>query len=683
MLALDTSYRTGSRDLVQEFYRPCLGFASRYDRAAGYFRSSVFTVVRREVAEFFVKGGKMRLICSVDLDASDYEAICAGLKKRDIVVGDMLVRQIDGMIAEMANYSGLEILATAIKYGFLDIKIAMPTQGVGIYHEKIGVFGDDLGNVISFIGSANETYSGWMPQGNYESIEVFWSWGAPVDASRALRHHDYFERLWDDNVPGVSVLPFDNRAKEKIEAYALKSIHDIVPSLRVEGNKMSARKPLPHQVQALQGWANNGFRGILEHATGSGKTFTAIQAIKSHCDGGGSSLILVPSELLLKQWDGEIRRELGDATVLLCGGGHSSWRERGKLRIMTEGKVSGYKRVVIAVMNTAATDEFRSRLGSVAEMLLVADEVHQIGSPHLGKCMEIQAAKRLGLSATPKRYGDEYGTSRIMEFFGGGVEPKFTLIDAIKSGRLVEYEYYPVMVGLDADEERRWIELSERIRILRFKEKAAEDPSNVRELIKRIQIRRSRIVKKAREKIRRSVDVIAKTFEEGEHWLVYCEDQVQIDEIREGLLGCGISALVYHSGLTDVQKVEVLGWFHRFGGVLLAIRCLDEGVDIPKISVAVIIASSQNPRQFIQRRGRVLRSYEGKNFAKIFDMLVVPSDVAASNEYFALLKAELMRASEFAAHSVNRYASIELLSLAERINFALNLGGEEMEDDDG
>ena len=296
--------------------------------------------------------------------------------------------------------------------------------------------------------------------------------------------------------------------------------------------------------------------------------------------------------------------------------------------------------------------------------MVVADEVHEIGSKENSKALEIESGPRLGLSATPRRYGDPVGTAKIFHFFGQVVEPPFTLEDAIKQNRLVEYEYFPAPIRLTAEESEEWQKATKEI----SKEyaRSKRDDSGTPIVSTRLQnmlIQRSRIAKKAAAKVPYAVKILSEEFVEGQSWLVYCEDQYQLSEVMDALRSRGIEACEYHTNMQGDAEAS-LDWFKRFGGVMVSIRCLDQGVDIPKISHAVILASSQNPRQFIQRRGRVLRTCPGKHRAVVYDAVVVPVCLEDEPGQLSLLKSELQRSIQFSKAAMNRSGANQLISIA-------------------
>ncbi len=178
----------------------------------------------------------------------------------------------------------------------------------------------------------------------------------------------------------------------------------------------------------------------------------------------------------------------------------------------------------------------------------------------------------------------------------------------------MNYEYFPHAVHLSDEESELWKKLTKQISFELAKSKKKDNSTGLSDKAKMLLIQRSRIAKKARVKTGLATNVIKKEFTEGQSWLVYCEDSDQLNEMLLKLRAEGLRPLEYHSNMSG-EKADALNWFKKFGGVLVSIKCLDEGVDIPAVSHAFILASSQNPRQFIQRRGRVLRKSAEKNLA--------------------------------------------------------------------
>ncbi|MBX7136149.1 MAG: DEAD/DEAH box helicase family protein [Fimbriimonadaceae bacterium] len=678
-LDLLSQYRTGEADLVGDFYLPCLRRAAEYKRAVGYFRSSVFLIVGQESVEFARRGGLIRLVCSPSLSTADSEIMERAYANRSDLSAASICEQIDRLLADDSTEYRTRVLATLIAVGSLDLRLAVREGARGIYHEKIGIFRDSSGTLVSFLGSVNETWNGWHFEGNHEVIEVFRSWASSSDKERAIRHESYFERLWSGDVPGLETIPFPDAARRRLIEVALDDLAEVdaarLTRTQLPGSRLSDQHPttdprtlLPHQTAAVAAWDACGKRGILEHATGSGKTFTAIAAMRSHLTEGLPVMVLVPSRLLLEQWALEIESQLPGVVVLRAGGGNDAWRRPGRLRALTHPVPQQRGRVILATIQTAVTDDFMTGVKGGRHLMIVADEVHQTGSTVNSRIYQLESGPRLGLSATPERFGDPDGTARMFSFFGPVVPPPFTLRDAIDAGRLVEYEYYPHPIPLAPDEARSWKDLTMQL----IREIGGGSPDGLsRPLSDRARmllIRRARIAKKARNKVALAAHVLRSSFSRGQRWLVYCEDAQQLSEVMASLRSDGLKPTEYHTAMLGDMSAT-LGWFKSFGGILVSIRCLDEGVDIPAVDHALILASSQNPRQFIQRRGRVLRRAQDKSLARIHDAIVTPLSLEEEPEQVALLRSEFARAVEFADGALNKGASATLRSLAVQLGF--------------
>tara|TARA_A200000159_G_scaffold164892_1_gene197115 strand:- start:7413 stop:9515 length:2103 start_codon:yes stop_codon:yes gene_type:complete len=675
-LQLKEEYRTGESNLVNDFYLPCLEQSYLYQRSVGYFSSTVFLLIGPEIIKFAKNGGKIQLICSPSLSVSDIQALERGYSDGKEWVSDELLCSIDTLFRDDRLIKNTEALATLIKLNVIEVKLAFRKNSVGIYHEKLGIL-SGIDEKVSFKGSVNETWSGWHERGNYESLDIFCSWIEGRDERQVSRHTRYFERLWNNKIEELEVISFPNVAKSRLEERALNSIEDIdVDSLtdyfsignQHEKSKtaksQNERKPLPHQLEALEGWQRQGCRGILEHATGSGKTFTALTALKSHLADDGVAIVIVPDRLLHRQWADEIKEEILDVTILKAGDGHNRWKKGKSLQYFTMPGEGLGRRIVLVTMGTACKPEFLNSISGGEHIMVVVDEVHEIGSRENSKALTIDAGKKLGLSATPIRYSDPIGTQKIFDYFGSIVQPPFTLVDAIESGRLVEYEYLPQAIRFTAEESEKWEEATKEIsrEFARSKrdESGAPIPSPK---LQNMLIQRARIAKKAEAKIPYAVKTVVENYSEGESWLIYCEDQYQLSEVMEGLKLKGLSPCEYHTNMEGDSGAS-LEWFKKFGGIMVSIRCLDQGVDIPKISHAIILASSQNPRQFIQRRGRVLRTCPGKYKAVIYDAVMVPVCLESEPGQLSLLKSELQRSIQFSKTAMNKSGSNKLISIA-------------------
>jgi superfamily II DNA or RNA helicase len=681
-ITMALGYSSGDDDLLRDFYIPCLSSSNKYSRAAGYFRSTLYIAVGLAFSDFATRGGRIRLVCSPHLSPEDIGALDSGYEER-VVVGRRSQDDIRQLLTDLKCRPVTEFLATLVAARVLDIRVAYKPNRVGIFHQKLGIFEDTQGNRVSFNGSANETFSAWDVESNSESFDVFRSWESGV-AERVTRHSAYFERLWAGEVRGLRVVDFPDLAREELVAAKLPSgIDDAAERVRhlvggeppaqpikiEEAPRRSIRVLQKHQREVIESWHASGNRGIVAHVTGSGKTVTALHVMREWCQSDGTVLVLVPSALLAKQWVKEIDKDLGDlnCAVLTAGAGsdRASWEPflGDFTRPMRELGV----RVTVATLQTASKQTFRARLQDGKHLLVVADEVHRAGSSGYANLLEIKNGATLGLSATPARFGDPEGTQRIFDYFGPILEPKFQIPDAIAAKRLVPYDYFVHQMRLTAHEQEAWDGLTAMIRRDYARLPKGVDGARVAsDKFRLLLFRRAAILKQASEKVDLAANVLRENFKQDDRWLVYCDSQKQLEAIRARLLDNRLPAYEYHSSM-EGDRDATLNHFSERGGIVVAIRCLDEGVDIPNVNRALILASSTNSREFIQRRGRVLRTHEDKFSAEVHDCVVLPA--APSHDVgddVAILRTELRRCAEFAQHSRNRAVALELAVLARR-----------------
>lgn len=653
-LSLRRRYSSGRHDLIREFFEPCLEASVSYDRATGFFASSVFVLVGVPVADFALRGGHMRLVCSPRLTGDDIHAIEEGYQQRQ--AGESVLGDLERILEDPVGGAAVRLLATLVSVGAMDVRLALRSDPAeGLFHDKVGIFTDLEENRVTFTGSANETWSAWSGQGNHEYFHAFSSW-KDADRERVRDDSEYFESLWEGREEGLAVVPFPDVARERLEDLA----HPEGPTVAEEQLRIAVdvagRPPRPtlraHQSSAVASWESLGHRGILEHATGSGKTITALACIDHALRSGKRTVVLVPSRTLLRQWHHETSAYFGsEAETLLVGGGHTEWRVGSLLRDFL---TTGYGRIVIATMDTAASEDFVGRITDIAGLLVIADEVHRIGSTHRRRVLSTDSEWRLGLSATWEREGDPEGTAAISEYFGSVLEPRYGIRDAITDGYLCEYRYFVHEVELDADERDLWAEMSAAV-----SRSLAMNDGEMTDAVRHLLIRRARIVKKARGKVELASQVLGRHYQDGDAWLLYCDDSAQLREVRGAVEERGLHCFEYHTNMVG-DSLAALEEFSRSGGIMLSINCLDEGVDIPRISHALILASSTTRREFIQRRGRVLRKHESKHRAAVHDVLVTPGgfDEPASASF---LRTELARAREFLGSATDSAATAVIL----------------------
>jgi superfamily II DNA or RNA helicase len=673
--SLKNVYFTDEDNVIERLYSPCLKNASKYVRAVGYFRSSVFSLMTEDLLDFAINGGKICLITSIHFDKNDYDTILSNLGH------DILVQELVDMRKNPELVSTTEMLAALVCYGALEIKIAIRKNG--IYHKKKGYFEDECGHIVLFHGSGNETLTALNPdidEGSSEEFTVYNSESESWATHGALHHQKIISELDGSNVgstPIIEIGKLDPNLFNFIEGkdwLDLEFHRDSANSRQALLSDLWNKKPKlfklrNHQSEGLGRWKDNDHSGILQHATGSGKTITALTPIKEHVQNGLPVLILVPSRLLLKQWIDEVDQFIEDVSILPVGTGHSKWKN--VLHMWLDGKkMIGKKRVTIAIIDSAKTKQFMNNLNSNLNLFVVVDECHRIGAPSYEEICSITCSKVLGLSATPERFDE--GDERV-RLLCGPVIHEYNLEDAIKDKHLTEYVYNIHTVNLDSEEEQAYDEIKLEIsrQINRFRDKNGR--INFKKLPKSLQlkfIQAKRIIKKANQKTSVCGNIIDENYDNSnqQNWLVYCEDSSQLNEIRRELESRGIEPIYEYwsraEGASygnlddektfDFDREDTIKSWERTGGILLSIQCLDEGVNIPSISHGIILASSNNSRQFIQRRGRMLRLSAGKELAYIWDALVIPNE-SSDSEFNNYVLGEIKRAEIFSksAHSGN------------------------------
>jgi DNA phosphorothioation system restriction enzyme len=695
-LNLRDEYRSDNCQLIQDFYVPCLEQATLYSRAVGFFSSTSMAAAANGLTVFIRTGGRMRLVASPNLSEEDAMAIAAGLRSREEAITIAIVRELDQTIDNIVC-DRLACLAWLLSQEILDIKLVIPRniKNRGIYHEKLGLFADREGNIVAFTGSANESSNALVD--NFECIDVYTSWEPGVQ-QRAQRKAEHFERLWHDATPNVEVIEFPEAARRSLlklrpeqpptrePRAAARSAHYQtlanskcvlpqtigVPSLPVE---IVLR---PYQEQAIANWFANKGRGTLKMATGSGKTITALAIATELFRTQQLQLLIIvcPYRHLVTQWDKECRRF--GLNPILAFENIKAWQ--GKLSSQLYA-LRAEQQSFLTVITTNATllgQGFQSQLAYFPKKtLIVGDEAHNLGATRLAQSLPQSIPFRLALSATPERYFDESGTQVIYDYFGAVLEPEFTLSDAITQGALVHYLYYPILVELTESESQRYIALSTKIRrLIGMGEPDDENPA-----LTPLLMERSRLVGSAANKLEALRELMGDRLDTT-HTLFYCGDgtvedsaldtnERQLAAVARLLgreLGYRINTYTADTPLEERADLHDLFESGELQG-LVAIRCLDEGIDIPATQTAVILASSNNPRQFVQRRGRILRPHPHKQRATLFDMIVVPPalDRATFEMERQLLRTELIRFVEFADLADNAgEARLKLLALQQQ-----------------
>jgi len=433
-----------------------------------------------------------------------------------------------------------------------------------------------------------------------------------------------------------------------------------------------------YQQQAVANWFANQGRGTLKMATGSGKTITALAIATELYQKIGLQVLLVvcPYRHLVTQWARECQKF--NLEPILAFENVRNWQSQLSTELYN---VHSGNQSFLTIITTNATlmgEGLQSQLKYFPDKtLIVGDEAHNLGATRLEQSLPRNIGIRLALSATPERYFDEQGTQFIFDYFGSVLQPELTLADAIRQGALVHYLYYPILVELTEAETRIYAKLTKRICWAMIDEEKIENNDTLTSLL----MQRARLIGTASNKLESLRKLMINRLDSS-HTLFYCGDgsvegAVSVESGRQlaavtRLLGTELGYRINtYTAETSLAEREDLRHQFETGKLqgLVAIRCLDEGVDIPAVQTAVILASSGNPRQFIQRRGRILRPHPGKERATLFDMIVLPPDLGRETLEVErnLLKKELRRLLEFADLADNAgQARIKLLRLQQK-----------------
>jgi DNA phosphorothioation system restriction enzyme len=684
--------------MVRDFFNPCLEASTLYRRAAGYFTSSGLALAARGVASLAARQGKMQLVVSPHLEPADVDALSAAAENPMGALRAITARSLadieDALIKDRLN-----ALAWLAASGLLEIKLALRIDAKGaiargIFHEKAGIFSDSAGNHVTFSGSSNETAGGLLE--NFESVKVFCSW---KDSEGRVREEiDNFESLWQNATPGLKVLEFSSVGKELLERYRDASRPPPGIPLGVAqpvAQHINFRPPpgielRPYQKDAIRAWSQNHGRGILEMATGSGKTLTALMLASKVAERNDSLVLIVvcPFINLCRQWIREMAAFGLDPIAAFEG--RDRWQS-----LFEEGyqRVSAGLSPIHAIVTTNATfmsEGFQARLQprvttGAFHHLLIADEVHNLGAPGIKAMLPEGISMRLGLSATPERHYDLVGTQTVFDYFGGKIF-SYSLEQAISDGRLCPYRYHPVVVDLTESEAEAYEEISAKLAKLM---PGADHDEEIGQGALRLLIKRARLLASASNKITALDALIASLSERPHKAIFYCgdgrtTDSITDDEVRQiqavaRLLGekHGLRVRNFTYREKPEEREEILrDLASGFLDGVVAIRCLDEGIDLPDLRMGFLLASSTNPRQFIQRRGRLLRNSPGKQRAVIYDFIVAPPDFGGKHDDDAFnmerrfFQRELNRIVEFCRMAEN---GPEALSYLHQLRLTYNL----------
>lgn len=706
-------YRSPQDNIIKDFYIPVLENAVSYRRSVGFFSSSALIEISKGICELAKKGGKIELVASPYLSAEDEIAIRKGYESRAKIIENALLR---GLKTEPENFfekERLNLLANLVESGVLNIKIAFTENGssVGMYHEKLGLVEDSDGNKIAFSGSMNESDNAFTK--NYETVDVFCSWKSTDEKARVIQKETAFAAIWGNFDEKLKVLHFPSIDKAILEKYKrgttdfeldkkefskdrnimYKISHGdktVIPDVVAvaEADSVDAvfedklffdfkgkKSPRPHQKKAIENFESNNFQTLLAMATGTGKTLTSLfcanelsREIKLN-----SVLIIVPLKDLVDQWQKDIEECFSGEIIPIRSG--LDWK--GKLSDLRLLKIlkkdeKNKKLVIITTYDSfCGNDDKILESLDLDSTLIIADEVHKFGAASYSKKLPEKIKYRIGLSATPKRPYDEKGTKSIFDYFCPSETPYvFSIKDAIDADMLCHYEYHPTVVPLTDFEMEDYENISEKVsRLSVIINNSAKTDKEDEERLEQLLNERHRIIERAQNKKSEFIEIMQSEISKyKDRTIVFCPDgknengkdflEVYKSELWNEFVSKG--KIVRMSEYVQGTKREIIESFTAGAiDILFAKQRLNEGIDIPAAKRAFFIASSTSEREFIQRRGRVLRKSPetNKTLAEIFDFIVVPPD---RNSVYAqsIVENEIKRAMDFAATADN-YAEIE------------------------
>jgi superfamily II DNA or RNA helicase len=600
-LSFEEDYRTGDHNILNEVFRPALGEATRYWRAVGYFSSSALESFGAPLSTFIRNKGTIRLITSVELREDDIAAIEKGQGKREVSerrIGEIIDEQFSKDIND-----GVAALAALLQIGRFDIRIAIPKRGYGIYHEKVGVFFDDS-DYVAFSGSTNESKHAF--EENYESVDVYPSWTVPTRAERKLKH---FERLWNGKDPGADTYEFPDAAREKLIRIAAREPGAAYGPTSVRPTSWH------HQERALDLFIR-AERGVLNMATGTGKTRTALNIVERLMT-GLIDIVIISTEGndLLEQWYGNVVALLARMQTRV-----RVYRHFHDHKDVNEFVLGTGKRILVCSRLNVDMAMRKLTANHGQRMLLIEDEVHGLGSPASRQRLEGLSDRvrfRLGLSATPDREYDAEG-NEFIESYIGPVVFEFGLADAIRAGILAPFAYHALEYRIDSDDRQALAAV--------YKRKAAREAAGTPMSKEEIWIEISKVYKTSKAKLPIFENFIRGRPELLQRCIVFVETHEYGDEVLERVHRVHPDFRSYFSG----EDSATLRRFAK-GELQCLVTChrLSQGIDIQSLGTVVLFSSARARLETIQRMGRCLRKdpNDPAKIANVVDFIRLP-DIA-------------------------------------------------------
>ena len=718
-------YYTDQVNVIDKLYRPCLKWASTYVRDAGYFKSNVYNAMSEEILDFILRNKKnhITLITCIDVYPSDFDAIVSEQSRSE----EEVLKELRSMLVNDQLADPVKMLAAIVHAGQMTVYVSLRKREkdtpYSLDHSKSGFFSNDEKMVV-FDGSINETYPALLSglgKGNKEHFNVWAKWEQDAESwkdfanpvitrlTSDIEKDGFRDGAKESSGEGTIIVEIDSISREQLptlkdedwdpenhkERAAKRSanlykefekklasgsnLHDDDKDEQerhqkkdsaVEEESNDSHENVEewvggrdHQKEALEKWEDVGKRGILKHATGSGKTVTAIAAIERHLKENEEnfSIVVVPLVKLQSQWQKEIEK-FGMETILIGGDSGASMQE---LVIDQLSKNLFFDNsVLIVVKDTFIGDSFRKAIKSGSQTrercLLVFDECHRASEPRFQWLLdnEVVFKSTLGLSATPYPSTDEEQETsdeiwdlddikqsyefnnlvrkeRVIKLLGDVIH-EFSLADGIAKGYLTPYQYHLERVHMSNQEQVEYDAFRKQIgKFMNMDSNPAIHQARM-------------VIKSVGAKLRGLEKVLKDHYLPGQHWLVYCAHSAYLDEARNIIREITGDWWEYTSKNIESRE-EHIARFEEDGGILLAVKCLDEGVDIPMITHGVILSSSMVEREFVQRRGRMLRvdKEKKKDEAHIYDFAVIPHQSAGKSATQSILNGELKRIKQF------------------------------------
>lgn len=664
---------SSTSNLLDDFFNPVLKEAISYDRGVGFFTSGWLTATAKGIIPLIENGGKIRFITSPILDERDYESMRLGDKaKIDQVIYSALERNIAQLETDLAE-DVRNALSWLVADGLLEFKFAVPTKKLegGDFHVKFGIFRDSTANRIAFTGSYNDSAHANL---NFEELTIFKSFDStsiPVIEQKER----LFERLWQGVDPNIDIYSITETIRNKILRLRDAPTRPYnCPQYTQQKLKPTAPvgiKPFDHQREAIDAWEKAGRKGILEMATGTGKTKTSFFAIIELLESTSNLLTVIacPQKSLAVQWTKECQEF--NMKYILASSDNNKWKdELADILSKTNLGMEKYY-AVVCTHETIKSESFHktfSRLNkNKVKSLLVADECHHLGAIEAREKAFSDFDYKLGLSATPSRLYDKEG-SAFVESYLGQIIYKFPLKKAIETGILCGYEYYAHPVYLTDEEAEEYLKISLKISRLFASSNSQENLENIFKKDTSFQnliYMRANVLKKASMKLEKLRELLSGRRGSIQHAVVFCApDTDELEKAAQLLSEQHIAAHRFTGSESTEERESILKEFNCGNyQVITAMNIFNEGIDVPNAREAFFLSSSSNPAEFVQRRGRVLRKPKTsqKDKAILHDFIVLPpvNEISKITRFEKqMIRKELQRFYIFAEDAVNSISQI-------------------------